>query len=88
MDLKQWQGDSFPLVNETPFIHVIYIIKQDIHVYIYMFPIAGQTAGANGLKFFVNTQGFPGVLFVFKIFNFFLVKKIVFHGQRQALQLV
>ena len=29
------------------------------HSYIYMFPIAGQTAG---LKFFVDTQGWPGVL--------------------------
>ena len=28
--------------------------------YIYMFPIAGQTAGPIGLKFFVDTQGRSG----------------------------
>ena len=38
----------------------IYIIKQDIRIYIYMFPIAGQTAGPIGLKFFVETHGLPG----------------------------
>ena len=31
------------------------------HSYIYMLPIAGQTAGPIGLKFFVDTQGWPGV---------------------------
>ena len=31
----------------------LYIIKQDIG----MFPIAGQTAGPNGLKFLVDTHG-------------------------------
>ena len=25
-----------------------------------MFPIAGQTAGPTGLKFFVDTHGWPG----------------------------
>ena len=34
-------------------IKIIYIIKQDI--LIYMLPIAGQTA-----DFFVGTQGWPG----------------------------
>ena len=38
----------------------IYIIKQDIHIY--MLPIADQTAGPNGLKFFVDTHGWPGVV--------------------------
>ena len=28
--------------------------------FIYMFPIAGQTAGPIGLNFFVYTQGWPG----------------------------
>ena len=28
-----------------------------------MSPIARQTAGPNGLKFFVNTHGWPGVVF-------------------------
>ena len=37
-----------------------------------MSPIAGQTAGPNGLKFFVDTHGF----------------KKKFYGQRWALQLV
>ena len=39
----------------------IYIIKQDIliYVYIYMLPIAGQTAGPNGLKLFADTHGWP-----------------------------
>ena len=40
----------------------IYIVKQDIHIYIfiYMLRIAGQTAGPIGLKFFVDTHGWPG----------------------------
>ena len=32
-----------------------------------MSPIAGQTAGPNGLKFFVNTQGLPGGVLGLKI---------------------
>ena len=36
---------------------IIYIVKQDIRIY--MLPIAGQTAGPIGLKFFVDTQGWP-----------------------------
>ena len=32
------------------------------HSYIYMFPIAGQTAGPIGLTFFGDTHGWPGVL--------------------------
>ena len=37
---------------------IIYTIKQDIRIYIiYMLPKAGQTAGPNGLKFYVDTQG-------------------------------
>ena len=38
----------------------IYIIKQDILIYIYMLPIAGQTAGPIELTFFVDTHGWPG----------------------------
>ena len=26
----------------------------------YMFPIAGQTAGPNGMTFFKGTEGYPG----------------------------
>ena len=38
----------------------IYIIKQDIRIY--MFPIiAGQSAGPNWLTFFEEPRGIPGV---------------------------
>ena len=36
-----------------------------------MLPIAGQTAGPNGLHFFVDTQGFQIVFQIFLVFNFF-----------------
>ena len=36
----------------------------------YMFPIAGQTAGPIGLKFFVDTQGWPGGYRLNKIEHF------------------
>ena len=39
-----------------------------------MFPIAGQTAGPNGLNFFVDTHRWPG--------------GVTGYGQRQAIQLV
>ena len=60
-----------------------------------MFPIAGQTAGPNGLKFFVDTHGWPGVFYAKKnrnlFFNFFF-QYFFFQffslGQRRALQLV
>ncbi len=38
----------------------IYKIKQDIRIYKYVAPIAGQTAGPNGLNFFVDTHGWQG----------------------------
>ena len=50
-----------------------------------MFPIAGQTAGPIRLNFFVDTYGWPGVLWAKKSKYFF---QIFFHGQRRALQLV
>ena len=37
-----------------------------------MSPIAGQTAGPNGLKFFVNTQWFQEGVIDFKKTKFFL----------------
>ena len=40
----------------------IYIIKQDIRIYLYMLSIAGQTAGPNGLIFFWKLKGGRGVL--------------------------
>ena len=45
-----------------------------------MLRIAGQMAGPIGLKYFVNTQVWRYRLKNFEIF--------LFHGQRQALQLV
>ena len=33
------------------------MIKQDIRIYMYMLPIADQTAGPIGLTFFVDTHG-------------------------------
>ena len=68
-----------------------------------MFPIAGQTAGPIGLKFVVDTDGWPGVLKAKKKSKFFFQKiffskiyffKILFfqnfffYGQRRALRLV
>ena len=41
-------------------INIIIIIKQ--HIRIYVTPIAGQTAGPIGLKFFVDTYGWLYVL--------------------------
>ena len=48
-----------------------------IYTYIYMLHIDGQTAGPIGLKFFVNTHGWPGCyrLKKSKIFSFKLKKK-------------
>ena len=40
-------------------------------VYIYMLPIAGQTAGQIGLKFVVDTQGWPRSVMGYKEFDFF-----------------
>ena len=37
--------------------HNINIIKRDIRIYVSY--IAGQTAGLNGLKFFLDTHGLP-----------------------------
>jgi len=58
------------------------LVKQDICVCVY---IAGQTAGPIGLKFFVDTQGWPRNFFS----NIFLKKMFsFFHGQRRAFRLV
>ena len=44
-------------------VSLIYIIKQDIRIYIYMSPITGQTAGPIGPNLLVDTHGWPeGVL--------------------------
>ena len=51
-----------------------------------MLLIAGQMAGPNGLKLFVDTHGGLGVLKAKKIEKKIL--NIFFHGQRRALQLV
>jgi len=36
---------------------IIYILKQDIRIYV---AYSGQTAGSIGLNFFVDTHGSPG----------------------------
>ena len=50
--------------------YIKHIIKQDIRIYIYILPIAGQTAGLNGLKFFVDTQECGGGCYRQKIIQF------------------
>ena len=51
-----------------------------------MLPKAGQTAGPNRLKFFVDTHGGLEADRLTKLE--FLKKKFFFHGQRRVLQLV
>ena len=41
-----------------------------------MLPIAGQTPGTKGLKFFVDTHGRPGVLYAEKKSKFIFIHKI------------
>ena len=54
-----------------------------------MLPIADQSAGPNGLKFFVDTQGWLGSVLGFKKFEICLKHFFnIFYEQRQALQLV
>ena len=53
-----------------------------------MLPIAGQTAGPNGLKFFGDTQGWPGGVLGLKKFDIFFLQNLFFHWQRWDLQLV
>ena len=43
-----------------------------------MLPIAGQTARPNGLKFFVDTDGWPGVSKVKKNSKYFFLKIFFF----------
>ena len=52
-----------------------------------MLPIAGQSAGPNGLKFFVDTQGWLGSVLGFKKFEICLKHFLTFffHEQRRAL---
>jgi len=51
-----------------------------------MLHIAGQMAGLIGLKFVVDTQGWPGGVIGFKKIK--ICKEHFFHGQCRALQLV
>ena len=63
------------------------MIKQDIRIYIYMLPIAGQTAGPIGLSFFCrHLWAVWGCKRPKKVKFFFLI--FVFHGQHRALQQV
>ena len=47
-----------------------------------MFPIAGQTAGPNGLTFFVDTHGWPTGVVGLKKIKFKNLKKIKFFFPR------
>ena len=45
-----------------------------------MLPIAGQMAGPNGLKFFVDTQGWPGGVIGNNMeSNFLFLKNFIFY---------
>ena len=39
---------------------MVYLYNKTRHSYLYMFPIAGQTGGPIGLKFFADNHGWPG----------------------------
>ena len=73
VDLVQKQVSLFPSDENTlvrfsrntranQIILYLYNKTRQSYIYIYMFPIAGQTAGPIGLKFFVDTHGWPGVI--------------------------
>ena len=47
-------------INPKEFVHNT-DLDQFVYIYIYMLSIAGQTAEPIGLKFFVDTHGWPGV---------------------------
>ena len=65
--------------------NTIYIIKRDIHIYIYV-AYAGQTAGPIWRKLCLDTEGWPGGFYAKKIRTFF--PNLFSHRQRRALQLV
>ena len=76
--MQHFKVDPVLKIDETFYkqAEYIYIIKQDIH----MLPIAGQTAGPNGLKFCVDTQRWPGGVFGCK--KRFFSQHFFFHEQR------
>ena len=41
-------------------LQISYLYNKTRHSYLYMLPIAGKTAGPNGLKFFLDIHGWPG----------------------------
>ena len=53
-----------------------------------MLTIADQTTGRIGLKFLLDTHGWPDVIKAEKNSKFFFKLKKKFHGKRRALQLV
>ena len=55
-----------------------------LYLFIYLLAIAGQTAGPNWLNFFEGTRGNKN----FRNSNIFQKYFFLFHGQRNALQLV
>ena len=43
-------------------VYIYLLYNKTKHLYIFMLPIAGQTAGPIGLNFFLDTNGWPGFL--------------------------
>ena len=73
------------LFRRTIFFWFVYLYNKTRHSYIYMFPIAGQTAGPIGLKFLWTLGGGRGW---YKLNSKKKCQNFFFHGQRRALQLV
>ena len=68
------------------FLSPFHLYNKARHSYIFL-PMAGQTAGPNGLKSLFRTHGWPGGYYRLKK-NFFQNFYFFPHGHRRALQLV
>ena len=93
VQLQTQKNRRFSLFNVLKYLFCV--IKRDIRIYlyIYMLPIADQTAGPIGLAFFVDTQGWPGGVIGLKnskffpkcfFFKFYFTFSTFFHGQRRV----
>ena len=66
LSLSPRSGNQCCLSQDGKIKEIVYTIYLKTNLYnktrnhIYMLPIAGQTAGPIGLKFVVDTQGWPG----------------------------
>ena len=58
---------KFSLLSPKNDNSINYLYHKTRHSYIYMLRIAGQMVGSNGLNFFVDTHGWPGVKKVKKL---------------------